>query len=395
MSQDRRSSELSPEAVRAGVVAGLRLRRPEIEEAIFAHILDGAPDSVGVVDAEYMTGLRATITAVVEYGLAGIDLGEERLEPIPSAAITQAQHAARLGVSLETVLCRYIAGYKLLVKLVTREAEDISSARGVLPDVLSLQASLLERLVSSITCVYLSEAERVELSPELRRAELVEGLLDGAAVDASSLGYDFDAWHIGVIATGASAQRALQVLAADCGQRLLAVQQGDHVVWAWLGGRRRPAFRDIVRVLSSAKWPVKVSLAVGEPARGVDGWRQTHWQAREALRALRKPQRLSRYADVTILALVLQNDLAARSLRETYLAPLGTRCGQGAVARRTLRAYFKAGGNAATAAKELGVTPKTVRRRLQEIEQRLGCLLPTCHAELDVALRLEDLDDST
>ena len=33
--------------------------------------------------------------------------------------------------------------------------------------------------------------------------------------------------------------------------------------------------------------------------------------------------------------------------------------------------------------------------RREEIEQRLGCPLPTCHAELEVALRLEDLDDNT
>jgi hypothetical protein len=392
--RDRRIGELSLEEVRAGVVAGLRLRQLEIEEAIFAHVRDGVSDPVGAGDEEYMAGLRATITAVVEYGLAGIDMGEERSEPVPLAAIMQAQHAVRLGVSLETVLCRYIAGYKLLVKLVTHEAEDIASERGVLAAVLSLQASLLERLVSSITCVYLSEVECVGPSPEMRRTELVQRLLDGATVDASYLGYDFDAWHIGMIATGAGAQRALQVLGADRGQRLLAVQHGDELVWAWLGGRRRLDVRDIECVLSSDDWPVEVSLAVGEPAREIDGWRQTHWQARDALRALRRPQRLSRYANVALLALVLQNDLAARSLREIYLVPLGAG-GQGGVARRTLRAYFKAGGNAASTAKELGVAPKTIRRRVQEIEQRLGRPLPTCHAELEVALRLEDLDDNT
>ena len=393
--RDGRIGELSLEEVRAGVVAGLRLRQLEIEEAIFAHVLDGVSDPVGAGDEEYIAGLRATITAVVEYGLAGIDIGEERSEPIPLAAIMQAQHAVRLGVGLETVLCRYIVGFELMVKLVTHDAEDISSEKGVLAAVISLQASLLERLVSSVTCAYLSEAECAGSSAELRRAELVQRLLDGATVDASSLGYDFGAWHTGVIATGANAQRALQVLAADRGQRLLAVQQGDDVVWAWLGGHRRPAFRDIECVLSSVEWPVEVSLAVGEPGRGVNGWRQTHWQAREALRALRRPQRLSRYANVAILALVLQNELAARSLREIYLAPLGARRGQGGVARRTLRVYFKAGCNAASAAKELGVTPKTVRRRMQEIEQRLGRPLPTCNAELEVALRLEDLDDNT
>ncbi len=377
------------------MVAGLRLRRLEIEESIFARVLADVPDSVGVGDVEYLAGLRVTITAVVEYYLAGIDLGEERLEPVPSAVIAQAQYAARLGVSLETVLCRHIVGYKLMVKLVTREAEDISSAKETLADVLNLQASLLERLVSSITRVYLGEVGSNGSSTDLRRAELVQRLLDGATVDGSSLGYGFEAWNVGMIATGVDAQQALRVLAADQGQRLLAVQHGNEVVWAWLGGRRRPDIRDIERVLSSAVWPVGVSLAVGEPARGLGGWRQTHRQAVEALRVLRGPQGFVRYADVAILALVLQSDLVARSLREIYLAPLGARCGQGAVARRILGAYFKAGRNAATAAKELGVDPKTVRRRVREIEQLLGRPLPMCHVELEVALRLEDVDDAS
>lgn len=307
MSRNGSSGGLTLKEVRASVVAGLRSRRPEVEESIFAHVLDGVPDPVGVGDAEYLAGLRATITAVVEYCLAGIDLGVERSVPVPSAAVTQAQHAVRLGVSLETVLCRYIVGYKLLVKLVTREAEDIYSEKGALADVLSLQASLLERLVSSITCVYLGEVECVA-PPERRHAELVRRLLDGGIVDVPFPGYDFDAWHIGVIATGANAQRALQFLAADQGQRLFAVERDDGVVWAWLGGRRKLVVRKIECVLSSGGWPAEVSLAVGEPARGVDGWRQTHWQAQEALRVLREPQRLSFYAHVAIPALVLQNE---------------------------------------------------------------------------------------
>ena len=77
---------------------------------------------------------------------------------------------------------------------------------------------------------------------------------------------------------------------------------------------------------------------------------------------------------------------------EIYLAPLGGEK-DGAVARKTLRAYFAAGRNAATAAAALGVDRHTVERRLHSIETRLGRLLHTCHAELEVALRLEELGD--
>jgi PucR C-terminal helix-turn-helix domain/GGDEF-like domain len=389
------SGGLSLEEVCSGVVAGLRLRRLEIEETIFAHVVGGVRDTVGVKDAGYMAGLRATVSAVVEYGLAGIDMGVEHSGPVPWTAILQAQQAVRLGVGLDTVLCRYIAGHKLLVDLVTREAETISSERGVLAHVVDVQGSLLERLMSSIICEYLSQVEGVASSSERRRGELVQGLLAGTTVDSSFLGYEMEAWHIGVIATGAKAERALQTLAADIGYRLLAVQRGNNVVWGWFGGQRRLAVHDLERILLSVDWSVEVAVAVGELARGIDGWRQTHWQARETLKVLRGRQGFLSYADAMILALVLQNDLAARSLRSIYLAPLGPRHGQGMVARRTLRAYFKADGNAAEAANELGVTAKTVRRRVHEIEQRIGRLLSTCRAELEIALRLEDLEGTT
>jgi DNA-binding PucR family transcriptional regulator len=62
------------------------------------------------------------------------------------------------------------------------------------------------------------------------------------------------------------------------------------------------------------------------------------------------------------------------------------------VLRKTLRAYFAAGFNAATAAAALEIDRHTVQRRLRKVEESLGRLLDSCHAELAVALRLEELD---
>jgi DNA-binding PucR family transcriptional regulator len=140
---------------------------------------------------------------------------------------------------------------------------------------------------------------------------------------------------------------------------------------------------------------VGVSLAVGAAGRGIDGWRLTHRQAQAAmLVALRRPQMLTRYADVSLLAAVLRDAELARSVVEIHLSPLD---GQkdGAVLRETLHAYFAAGCNAATAAAALRVDRHTVERRLHTIETRLGRALHTCHAELEVALRVQELDDPT
>ena len=144
----------------------------------------------------------------------------------------------------------------------------------------------------------------------------------------------------------------------------------------------------------SSKEAAGFSLAIGEPGQGVEGWRATHRQAQAAmLVALRRPQRLTRYADVALLAAVLRDGDLATSLQEIHLSPLDCDGAGGAVWRTTLRVYFASGCNAATAAFALSVDRRTVARRLHAAETRLGRRLHTCHAELEVALRLQELGD--
>jgi DNA-binding PucR family transcriptional regulator len=151
---------------------------------------------------------------------------------------------------------------------------------------------------------------------------------------------------------------------------------------------------DVERYLSAGVLG-EVTLAVGEPRRGLEGWRLTHHEAQAARQVmLRRPRPLSRASDVVLLAAVLRDELLARSLRETYLSPLDGHGDSGAVLRETLRAYFAAGFNAATAAAALEVDRHTVQRRLRKVEEFLGRLLHSCHAEIEVALSLEELDDA-
>lgn len=151
---------------RAGVVERLQARRLEIEEAIFARVSDGVFDPAGR-DAEYMAGLRTTVAAVVGYGLTGIEQGGISSAKIPSAAATQARLAARAGVGLDTVLRRYVAGYAILEDFVVREADhsDLVGQRTAVRHVLEASASLLDRLIPSITSAYMRELERAGSSP--------------------------------------------------------------------------------------------------------------------------------------------------------------------------------------------------------------------------------------
>ncbi len=258
------------------------------------------------------------------------------------------------------------------------------------PEIEAAVVALVERLVASIADEYKREPERIERSPERRRAERVQRLLDGVPVDVGEFGYELDAWHLCVIATDANAERAVRGLAAALGRELLVVAR-DREVWAWLGGQRKPRMSDVERVLS-ALGSTDVSLAIGEAARGVEGWRLTNREAQAALLvAQHSPQRLTRYLDVALEAAALQDEALADSLIERYLLPLDDMRIGGQAARRTLRALFDTEYNVSSAAHPLKAHRSSVHRWREEIERRLGYRLHEHQAEIEIALRIEEL----
>jgi GGDEF-like domain/PucR C-terminal helix-turn-helix domain len=386
------SEARSLEEARADLAQRLRARRTTIEESIVAQVRRVAPNPVEIEeDPEYIAGLRAAVTAIVDYGLAGIEQGEEWSGPIPSSAIAQAHRAARDGVSLDTILRRYMLGDRVLGEFVIDEVESLLPQ--TLPHVFRAQGSLLDRLMVSIATEYRQETERMQCSSEQCRARRVQKLLAGEHVSTAGLDYEFDGWHLGVIATGAKREETVRGLAAKLGRQALLVSRGEETVWAWFGNSQRPAVADVVRLLK-AKVRSDVCLTIGEPGKGLHGFRVTHQQAQAAqVVALRRPQLLTQFGDVALLALALRDEALSRSMVDLYLTPLdNTRKGSPAL-RTTLRAYFAAERNISSAAARLGVARQTVQNHIGMIEVRLGRRLPTCMAELETALCLEELNN--
>jgi hypothetical protein len=378
------------EEVHTDLLSRLLARLPEIEQAALTRVYS-VSDPAEASDPEYAEGLPAAVAAGFEYGLAGIKRGEERSPEIPSALLTQARLAARNHVSLDTVLRRYFAGYTLLGDFLVEEAEAAGLHGGPLKSLLRIQASRFDSLVATIADEYVRASPATPTSAEERRAELVQRLLDGELLDAAELSYDFDFSHLGVVAAGPGAAEAVRDLTASLDVRLLLVCREDQTVWAWLGGRHAADLEQL-ELAVSRRWPAGPSLAIGEPAGGLAGWRFTHQQARAALPiALRSAQALTRYADVALLASMLQDDLLATSLRRLYLAPLSEEWAGGVSARETLRAYFAAGRNVSSAAAALGVKRHTVTNRLRAVEERIGRPLSACAAEVEAVLRLQDM----
>lgn len=375
--------------IRAELVARLRARSAEIEDTVYNRVRQMADPTEGD-DPEYRAYLRATVAEAIDYALLGIERGEEWEGPIPDAAAVQARRAARTGVKLDAILRRYAAGDRLVGEFILDEAAQLPNE--AMRQLLASQGPHVDRMMAAVASEYMEELERIRRSPAQRVAERVERLLaDNSPVDAAGLNYELDAWHLGLVVTGSRPDVAARTLAAGLKRQPLVVPQGGDSAWAWLGGREPIDPIEVERYLAAGVLG-DVKVAVGEPRAGIEGWRLTHQEARAAHQVmLRRPRTFTRASEVVLLAAVLRDDLLAKSLRETYLTPLDDHGDLGLGLRETLRAYFDAGFNAATAAAALEVDRHTVQRRLRKVEEALGRLLHTCHAELEVALVLEEI----
>ncbi len=368
----------------------LRARREEIEEALLTRTYAIA-DPREAADPEYAQGLRAAVTAALDYGLAAVERGEERGPPVPVLLLAQARLAARNGVNLDTVLRRYFAGYTLLGDFIVQEAASANLGEPMLKNLLRDQATTFDRFLATVTEEHMQEARAVSGSTEERRVERVRRVLDGELIDIADLGYDFDCWHLGVIAYGGRGAEAIRELAGPVDCRLLLVCRDEDTAWAWLGSRDPCDPAELICAASSLDSP-PAAVAFGEPGKGLAGWRLSHRQAVAALTvAQRSATAQVRYGDVALLASMIQDDLLARSLRQIYLAPLSEERDGGSALRETLRAYFAAERSISSAAATLRVNRHTVTNRLRAVERRLGRSLQSCGSDVEAALRLDDI----
>jgi hypothetical protein len=385
-----RDGRTSVEDAQRVIAAALEARRDEIEGKL-RRFLETDERTANVLDVEYTEGLRACIPKAIDYALAGIS-GEGRSKPdVPAVLLIQARVAARNGVSFAVVQRRYMHCFHLYAGCLLKEAEEHRvDTMGAL-HCLRRAKALFDDLLDAIEDEY--ERERARPSTrEQRHAGLVRERLAGRYVDDSALDYEFNNCHVALIARGVGASGAIRAISKELDCLSLIVQIDERVVWAWLGKRGAPDLDKLQRLVS-LHWPADTPLGIGEVGRGDEGWRRTYHQARSAFRlALRTPAKVFRYGNDPLLMALTENDELAEWLRETFLAPLKAEKDGGLKSLRTLRAYLAADRNARSAAAALKVAPQTVANHLQTVERLIGRPLSDCAMEIDLALRLEELE---
>ncbi|HEU5252357.1 MAG TPA: helix-turn-helix domain-containing protein [Solirubrobacterales bacterium] len=382
----------SIEQARVALAERLRVRQEEIEDAILTRVyaIDGGE---GRGDHEWLAGVRATVSTAVEHALVLIEGGVESAPLPPVLLLAQTRLAARSGISLDTVLRRYFAGFTLIGDFIVQESAGIDLRERWLKKLLREQAAAFDGLLLALSEEYRREANLRPDTPEARRVARVKRLLEGELTDASELNYPLELHHNGVIAAGPGAQEALKLLAAGLDRLILAVEPADEVIWAWLGGRQ-PVSSDSIASTVRGRLSPQVTMALGEGGRRASGWRLTHRQAFAAFRVARETdEQVVRYADISLLASTLADDVLADYLRQRIYPSLVDASSGGTAIRDTLRAYLQTGRNVTSAAAVLNISRRTVSNRLRALEESLGEPLDARVAEVEVALNLLDFEE--
>jgi DNA-binding PucR family transcriptional regulator len=91
---------------------------------------------------------------------------------------------------------------------------------------------------------------------------------------------------------------------------------------------------------------------------------------------------------VALIAAALENELLCTSLRRLYLEPLARTRDGGQTLRQTLTAFFELGGNISSVAALMGVSRRTISKRLERVDELTGRSHQS--AELQLALRLHE-----
>jgi hypothetical protein len=327
--------------------------------------------------------------------ISGLIAGRQLPSSCPAEVIESARMAEASGFPLWACVQSYRTGHAVQWKAWSEAVEarrlEPDARRALLEAGSGYMFDYADRCARWVEMEYTRERESRLRSQEQLRIQHVRDLLEGKHGHSSQLGYELTGWHIALIASGHEADSVLEDIGRSFDAQMLSIVAEVLTWWAWLRpGRVRPGL--IERLVRSLSLPPGVSLAIGEPGDGPEGFRQSHLQAAHAAAVgARLGTPTTRYDDVALEALVLADLERARAFVSRELGPLAGDDRRAQTLRNTLRAYFAAGQTGSSTAVILGVHERTVGNRLRAVETLIDRSVLARRAELETALRIHAL----
>lgn len=391
-----------------------------------ARALDAQSDALAAEVADHIHermpefGTGATVTAqtraAVRAALTGFarmlrqDVDPRELLPAPEV-LEYTRAYVRRGMPMALLLRTYRLGHAELWRIWSSQLTQAGCPPEELVRLLDTLSRALfaymDTLTGWVVAEYEAERERWVRSADEVRAGTVRSLLAGEAVDGDAasraLGYELRRWHLALVlwketgADGAVRPAELRTvakgLAAGLGCRApLVLSVGSNVTWAWVGTHDRLDEEAMQALVATGPRDDEVSVAVGEPCAGAEGFRRSHEEAGTVRRIVRLSPAgaggVTRYRRLALDSLLVAEPRSARRFVAAELGALSAPDESTVRLRDTLTVYLEEGGSALHAAQRLGVHVNTVHNRVRRCEELLERPVRERRLELEAALRV-------
>ena len=353
---------------------------------------------------------RSTVLDNVMSALRALSTDDQTEEfPAPPVAFEFARRLAQQGVPITTMLRAYRIGQaafhqRIIAWIAARDvtANEVADAAMALS---SFTFSFIDRVSEQVVTAYLRERDTWMRHRNTLRLARVQALLDGRNSDAEELeavsGFPATLPMVGVVVwcgretgepdrLGVLERHLARVASAlDTGPRpVLSVAPDDSTLWAWIPC---PAVDPVSVADRMGEEADGVRTAVGEPGAGLDGFRLSHRQARQAQSialaadpAHASPLMVS--SQLGPLALVGAEVEDLRAWVQSVLGGLAADDEHCARMRATVWAYLSSGHSLNTAAAELHLHKNTIQYRIRKAEEVRGRPLSEGRIDVEVAL---------
>ena len=401
-------------AVLRPAAAELAERAGEISAAVNEYTSERLPDLLASAEALEVNraSTEASIRDFADVLQAGADPAVAARLATPTLAY--AQGGAQHGIPLTTLM----RSYRLAHAATSRHFNEILETHASIAEDLNLASELgsawMFAYVDAALClveeVYNAERDRWLRSAAASQAETISTILAGQPIDTDvatrRLRHDVRRVHVAAIAwldsheegrnTQANLEAAIRDIAAAIGdQKPLVHPLGILSVAAWISSHSDVPSKVLDELRFRTAPAPGVRVAIGEPARGISGFRASHFEALEAQRIARLAGRpvgsVTRYNNISLRAIATVDIQQARAFVRRELGRLGSMDESTRRLAATLRTYLDENRSRGRTAKRLHVHENTVAYRIRQAEELLGRSLDKRTLELGAALALAEL----
>ena len=386
----------------AALGAELAANLPDVTAYLVRETLARIPELQGhfvdLLDTSIESNL-GTVSLALRHGLGEINA--------PAGAREYARLLAQHGVPPTALVRAYRLGHQLALEWMLGRLDGIdpAEAMGATARLLDITFRYIDSMSEQVLHEYDAERDRWLALRSTERAEVIELLLSGAALDVTRaetvLGHRLRQRHVGAVLWTSEAMTADDLsglehvvgrIARAAGARGTPLfwprDRATGFVWLPLGADSPELDPDL---LEDVLRGTSVRVALGTPAGGIAGFRVTHLEALQARTVAEASDRrplVTSYTDpdVRAAALLAADPEGTRRLVHRALGGLADDTEAAARLRETLFVFLRTQGSHLVTGERLHLHKNTVRYRIEKAIAMRGLPLDEDRLDLELAL---------